>query len=429
MKKEKIKVGLLGCGTVGSGVYKILQQNSTSIANKAGAEVTVSKVLVKDKNENLQVKVEKEQLTDDFNDVINDEEIEIIIEVIGGVEPAKNFVMQAIKTGRSVITANKELIAKHGKEILATAEENGVDLFFEASVGGGIPIIAPLKENLAGNKVNKIMGIVNGTTNYILTKMSSEGKKFDEVLKQAQDLGYAEADPTSDIEGYDAAYKLAILASIVFESRVDLKDIYLEGITKITKDDIDYAKELGYEIKLLAIGKEEEGQIEVMVHPTLIPKAHQLAKVNDAFNAIFVEGDAIGQVMFYGPGAGQMPTGSAIVGDLIAAARNINFDARGRISCTCFEEKKVKKQSEIETSFYLRLEVEDEPGVLGNITALLGENNVSIESVIQKGRSDDTVPLVLITHKVKEGDLNRALEEIKKLSSVMRVASLIRVEE
>ncbi|PRX30394.1 homoserine dehydrogenase [Orenia metallireducens] len=427
MKKE-IKIGLLGCGTVGSGVYKILEQNAESIANKSGAKLVVKKVLVKDKNEPLAVDVDKNLLTENFEDVINDDEIEIIIEVIGGVNPAKDFVLRSLESGRSVISANKELIAKHGEEILATADENSVDFYFEASVGGGIPIISPLKESLAGNKITKVMGIVNGTTNYILTKMDQEGAEFDQVLKKAQELGYAEADPTSDIEGYDAAYKLAILASIAFESRVNIEDVYMEGITKITKEDITYAKELGYKIKLLAIGKQNDG-VELRVHPTLLPQEHPIAKVDDVFNAIFIEGDAIGEAMFYGPGAGQMPTGSAIVGDVIAAARNINFGAQGRIACTCFTQKEIKDRSEVESSFYIRLEVLDRPGVLGEVTSLLGKQSVSLESVIQHGRSNSTVPLVLVTHEVKEGNLNAALEKIKALDDVKEIASLIRVED
>ncbi|WP_408955945.1 homoserine dehydrogenase [Natroniella sp. ANB-PHB2] len=427
MEKE-IKVGLLGCGTVGSGVYKILEENATSIANKSGAQLTVSKVLVKDKSEELLVDVEEDKLTEDFEEIINDPEIEIVAELIGGVHPAKEFILEVLKSGRSVVTANKELMAKHGHELLITAREMGVDIYFEASVGGGIPIISPLKEDLAANKVTNIMGIVNGTTNYILTKMEQEGAEFSDVLAKAQELGYAEADPTSDIEGHDAAYKLAILASIAFESRVDIDDVYVEGITGITKEDILYAQELDYKIKLLAIGKQNNG-IEVRVHPTLVPREHPLANVNDVFNAIFVEGDAINEVMFYGPGAGQMPTGSAVVGDIITAARNVNFSAQGRISCTCFEKKEVITQKEVKSSFYLRLQVLDNPGVLGEITSLLGEHQVSIESVIQKGRSDDTVPLVLVTHKVKEGDLNDALEKISSLPDVKKVASLIRVEE
>ncbi|MCK8827605.1 homoserine dehydrogenase [Natroniella acetigena] len=427
MEKE-IKVGLLGCGTVGSGVYKILEQNATSIANKSGAKLTVAKVLVKDKSEELLVDVASDKLTDDFEEIINDQEIEIVVELIGGVHPAKEFILEALKSGRSVVTANKELVAKHGHELLITAREMGVDIYFEASVGGGIPIISPLKEDLAGNKITNIMGIVNGTTNYILTKMEQEGAEFSDVLAKAQELGYAEANPTSDIEGHDAAYKLAIVASIAFESKVDIDDIYIEGITGITKEDILYAQELDYKIKLLAIGKEDNG-IEVRVHPTLVPIEHPLANVNDVFNAIFVEGNAINEVMFYGPGAGQMPTGSAVVGDIITAARNVNFSAQGRISCTCFEQKEVIAQKEVMSSFYLRLEVLDNPGVLGKITGLLGEHQVSIESVIQKGRSNDTVPLVLVTHQVKEGDLNAALEKIASLSDVKEVASLIRVEE
>ncbi|WP_027340811.1 homoserine dehydrogenase [Halonatronum saccharophilum] len=428
MNKKEIKVGLLGCGTVGSGVYKILRDNSKSIANKSGANLKVKKVLVRDKEEKLAVKVDKDILTERFEDILEDEDIEIIIEVIGGVNPAKEFVLRSLKGGKSVISANKELIAKYGEEILATADEYGVDFYFEASVGGGIPIISPLKEDLAGNRITKVMGIVNGTTNYILTKMDRERADFNQVLKKAQELGYAEADPTSDIEGYDAAYKLAILASIAFESRVSVEDLHIEGITNISQDDISHAKELGYKIKLLAVGKDNDG-LELRVHPTLLPVEHPLAKVDDVFNAIFIEGDAIGEAMFYGPGAGQMPTGSAIVGDVIAAARNIIFDAQGRIPCTCFEQKNVKEQADTQSRFYLRLEVLDNPGVLGDITSLLGKHNVSLESVIQKGRSNGSVPLVLVTHKVKEGDLNDALDKIKKLDDIKKVANIIRVED
>ena len=429
MAVDEVKIGLLGCGTVGSGVYKILDKNDASITNKAGAQLTIKRVLVKDKEEELVVDVPEEELTEDFTDILNDDEIEIVVELIGGVNPAKEFVLRSLNQGKNVITANKELIAKHGEEILNTAEENGVDIYFEASVGGGIPIIKPLKSSLAGNKIDKILGIVNGTTNYILTKMDEEGAEFDAVLEQAQDLGYAEADPTSDIEGCDAAYKLAILSSIGFESRIDIEKVHVEGITGITKDDISYAREFDYKIKLLAIGKEEQDGVEVRVHPTLIPEDHPLANVNDVFNAIFIEGDAIGQTMFYGPGAGQMPTGSAVVGDIIEVARNIEFGAEGRLPCTCFEDKKVKEQSEVETRYYIRLEVLDEPGVLGQITNLLGDYNVSMESVMQKGRSDQSVPLVLITHKVKEGNINAALEEISQLNPVKEIANLIRVEE
>ena len=429
MSSDEVKIGLLGCGTVGSGVYKVLHQNRSSITNKAGTQLDIKRVLVKDTAEELVVDVPEEDLTEDFRDILDDEEIEIVVELIGGVNPAKEFVLKSLKQGKNVITANKELIAKHGSEILTTAEENGVDIYFEASVGGGIPIIKPLKSSLAANKITKILGIVNGTTNYILTKMDEEGAEFDAVLKQAQDLGYAEADPTSDIEGCDAAYKLAILSSIGFESRVDIDKVHVEGITEITQEDISYAREFDYKIKLLAIGKDEEDGIEVRVHPTLIPEDHPLANVNDVFNAIFIEGDAIDRTMFYGPGAGQMPTGSAVVGDIIEVARNIQFDAQGRLPCTCFQDKKVKEQSEVETRYYLRLEVIDKPGVLGKITNLLGEYKVSMESVMQKGRSDQSVPLVLITHKVTEGNIKAALDEIADLEAVKEVANLIRVEE
>jgi homoserine dehydrogenase len=428
MKTEAIKVGVLGLGTVGSGVIKILSENKENIKRKVQNEIEVVKILDKDLTRERDVELPLELMTDNPEEVLENPEIDIIVEVIGGVDPAKDFIIKALESGKNVVTANKELMAKAGSELLDLAGEHGVDLYFEASVAGGIPIIRSLKESLTSNKIEKIMGIVNGTTNYILTKMIQEGAAFADVLAEAQEKGYAEADPTADVEGYDAAYKLAILSSIAFGSRIDINDIYLEGISEVSQKDITYAKELGYVIKLLAIGKDVDGKIETRVHPTMIPDDHPLASVNDVFNAIFVEGDAVGELMYYGRGAGSLPTGSAIVADVIDIARNIKQDSTARISCSCYEEKEIEPIAEICSKYYLRLGVEDEPGVLAAVASLLGNNGVSIESVIQQGQFQEVVPLVLVTHQVTEGDIQRALKKIEELEEVQEISSLIRVE-
>jgi len=428
MEKPEIKVGILGLGTVGSGVAKILLGNSENINQKIKNKLELVKVLDRDLTKGEEVGLTPGVMTDKPEDVLENEEIDIVVEVIGGVNPAKEFISRALKAKKHVVTANKEVMAKHGDELLDLAAENGVDLYFEASVGGGIPIIRSLKESLTANRVEEMMGIVNGTTNYILTKMAQEDVDFDEVLAEAQEKGYAEADPTADVEGYDAAYKLAILSAIAFESRIDINDIYLEGISEVTQKDITYAKELGYVIKLLAIGKEVDNKIEARVHPTMIPNDHPLAAVNDVFNAVFVKGHAVGELMYYGQGAGSLPTGSAIVADVIDIARNINYGANGRIACGCSKNKELKPMREIHTKFYIRLEVADKPGVLAAVSSIFGENEVSIESLIQKGKTKNAVPLVLVTHQVAEGNLQTALDKIKELAEVKGINSIIRVE-
>lgn len=428
MGKEPVKVGILGLGTVGSGVTKILLENEANIDQKVGREIEITKILDKDLTRERDIEVPQGIMTDNPEEVLENPEIDIIVEVIGGVNPAKEFITRAINSGKHVVTANKELVAKHGTELLDLAAENGVDLYFEASVGGGIPIIRSLKESLTANKIEEIMGIVNGTTNYILTKMTQEGVAFSDVLAEAQKRGYAEADPTADVEGYDAAYKLSILSAIAFSSRININDIYLEGISEVTQEDISYAQELGYVIKLLAIGKNVDGKIEARVHPTMIPNNHPLASVNDVFNAVFVKGDAVGELMYYGRGAGSMPTGSAIVSDVIDIARNIKHDANTRIACSCYQKKELKPMEEVSSKFYLRLGVIDKPGVLATVASILSENDVSIESVIQQGETQAVVPLVLVTHQVTEGDIQEALKEIKELKEVKEVSSLIRVE-
>lgn len=426
--KSVLRLGLLGLGTVGSGVYRILTDNAVNVTKKVGVPIEVSRILVRESGKDRGLNIDPEVLTTNVNDILQDPEIDIVVEVLGGIHPALEYTRAALESGKSVVTANKDMIAMHGRELFEAAQANGVDLFFEASVAGGIPIIRPLKECLAANRIQEIIGIINGTTNYMLTKMSKEGSNFDEVLKEAQVQGYAEADPTSDVEGYDAARKLAILASIAFNTRVTLDNVYVEGITRITSDDIAYARELNYTIKLLGIAKETEEGVEVRVHPTFIPMNHPLASVNDVFNAIFVRGDAVGDTMFYGRGAGEMPTGSAVAGDILAAARNRLLKVQG-INCTCFEEKHVKSMGQTECKYYIRLAVADKPGVLASIAYAFGDKEVSLASVLQKHTEGDMAEIVLVTHRVKEQNLQDALKLISQLSSVSEVCNVIRVEE
>ena len=393
---------------------------------KVGADLVVEKVLVRDKNKKREG-IDSSLLTDQWEDIILDDDIQIVVEVMGGIEPAHTYIKEALQAGKNVVTANKDLIAEYGKELLDTAEENGCDLLFEASVAGGIPILRPLKHCLAGNYLTEVMGIVNGTTNFILTKMAEEGMEFKEALALATELGYAEADPTADIEGYDAGRKMAIMASIAFNSRVTFDDVYTEGITNISSKDIQYAKEMGCAIKLLGVARNTETGIEVRVHPMLIPLDHPLAGVNDAFNAVFVHGDAVDDAMFYGRGAGEMPTASAVMGDIIDVARNIQFHCCGRIHCTCYKNLPIKKITEIESKYFMRMLVEDKPGVLAKIADTLGRNNVSIAQVVQKNKINDLAELVVITDSVLEQNFADALTSIKGMDITKEISTVIRV--
>lgn len=423
---KTLKIGLLGYGTVGTGVYKLVESQKEEMPHKIGANLSVAKILVRDKTKKRDG-IDQSLLTDRFEDIIEDEDIQIVVEVMGGIEPARTYINAALRAGKHVVTANKDLIAEHGKELLDEASANGCDLLFEAAVAGGIPILRPLKQCLAGNHLSEVMGIVNGTTNFILSKMTQEGMEFSDALMLATELGYAEADPTADIEGYDAGRKVAIMASIAFNSRVTFSDVYTEGITKITSRDIAYAKEMGCTIKLLGVAKNTPEGIEVRVHPMLIPSSHPLAKVDDSFNAVFVHGDAVDDAMFYGRGAGELPTASAIMGDVIDVARNIQFDCCGRISCTCYKDLPIKKINEIESRYFLRLKVEDRAGVLAKIADTLGRYNVSISQVIQKDSREGTAELVVITAKVKEQNFSDALATIAEMQTTKKVSSVIRV--
>lgn len=423
---DEIKIAVLGSGTVGTGVYKLIQMQKDEMKNKIGTVVSIKKILVRNLNKKREG-IDESLLTDNFDEIINDDEIKIIVEVMGGIEPANTYIKKALENGKNVVTANKDLIAQNGGELMDLAKEKKCDLLFEAAVAGAIPIIRPLKQCLAGNHISEVMGIVNGTTNFILTKMTKEGKEFDEALKEATELGYAEADPTADIEGYDAGRKIAIMASIAFNSRVTFNDVYTEGITKITAKDIKYAKEMGCDIKLLGVANNTKDGIEVRVHPMLIPSDHPLASVNDAFNAVFVHSDAADDTMFLGRGAGELPTASAVIGDVFDVARNIIFECNGRIGCTCYKKLPIKNITEIESRYFLRMVVENRPGVLASIASVLGSNNVSIAQITQKNTENDKAELVVITERVLEKNFKDSIIVFKEMNMVKDICSIIRV--
>ena len=422
---KKIKIGLLGLGTVGTGVYKLIGRRADIMDKTIGAELEIKKILVHNMNKKREG-IDPSLLTDDWREIIEDDEIQIVVEVMGGMEPAKTIILEALRAGKNVVSANKDLIAEEGRILLDTAQENGKDFLFEAAVAGGIPIIRPLKQCLVANEISDVLGIVNGTTNYILTKMFEDGMEFEDALRQAQELGYAEADPTADVEGLDAGRKAAIMASIAFHSRVVFSDVYTEGITKITAADIEYAREFDSVIKLLGVARSTETGIEVGVYPMMIGKDHPLASVRDSFNAVFIHGDAVDDAMFYGRGAGEMPTASAVVGDVIDAARDLAYGCTGRISCTCYRQIPVKDFGEVENKFFLRMQVKNRPGVLAQIACVFGEHNVSIARVVQKNARKDQAELVIVTEKVKEKHMKNALGELGGMDSISEISSVIR---
>ena len=427
---REIQIGLLGCGVVGSGTMRVLQTNADEIARRVGARLVVKKIAVRDKSKPRAVELDPALLTENPREVTDDPDIEIVAELIGGVEPAHGYILRAIESGKNVVTANKELMAKQGHDLLLAAGAAKKDFFLEGSVAGGIPILAALKESLAGNRIRELMGIVNGTTNYILTRMTDEGAELAPTLKAAQELGYAEADPTSDVDGFDAQYKLAILASIAFNTDLVAGDIAAQGIRQIGARDIALARDLGYRIKLLAVAKEApDKRIQAHVHPALLPQNHPLASVGDVFNAVLVRGDAVGEVMFYGRGAGGLPTGSAVVGDLISCARNILTGSTGRVGCTCHTRRTVVPIGDVESKFYIRLHAQDRPKVLASIASVFGDFDVSIESVIQRALSHDEAEIVWVTHRAAETNIRGALDVISRLTVVAAVHSWIRVEE
>jgi len=420
-----VRVGLLGCGNVGSAIVRLLDEHADRIAGRAGANLEVTRVVVRDVTRARDVKLAPERFTTDAASVVEGSDIDIIVEVIGGVEPAGSLIRRALEAGKPVVTANKELIAQRGPELFETAARAGVDLLFEASVAGGIPLMRPLRESLAGDRIERVTGIVNGTTNYILTRMTELGTSFADALAEAQRQGFAEPDPSADIGGQDAAAKAAIIATIAFGARVHADDVHTEGISDITDDDIASARMLGYVIKLLAVAEEVGGDIAVRVHPAMVPLQHPLATVRDSFNAVLIEGEAVGELMLYGRGAGPGPTASAVLGDLVDAARNLVAGAKGA-TIGGLVDRPIRPIGELESQFYLLIEVADRPGVLAAIAAEFGRHEVSIQSMDQRGLGADA-RLVFITHSSREADVRATLDALRSVEPVHRVGSVIRV--
>jgi len=432
---KKISVGILGFGTLGVGAARILLDNAAELSARIGAELHLKYVADIDTTRDRGITLPQGVFIDDARRVIEDPDVDIVAELIGGETIARDLILKAIAAGKNVVTANKALIAAHGNAIAKAAREKGVDFAYEASVGGCMPIIKTIRESLVGNRIRAITGILNGTCNYILTKITEEGATFDAALKEAQAQGYAEANPTLDVEGFDTAHKLAILNALAYGMRINLKDIYVEGISRISPQDIGFAREFGYKVKLLAIGKDRGDAVEARIHPTMIPYDNPLSNVNGTLNAVTIETDAVGEMMLYGHGAGMMPTGSAVVGDMADIARNLITGASGRIPVLSYQseaisEKPVLNMEEITTHYYIRFAAADQPGVLSRISGILGAHNISITSVHQKGRkSAGPVPIVMLTHQAREKDVQAALAEIKKLDVVCAEPVLIRTEE
>ena len=425
MTDDVVKVGLLGCGHVGSALVRLIVEHGDMIESRSGVRLEVARVAVRNLSRERDVPLPANVFTNETEAVALDPDIDVVVELIGGIEPARELVVAALKAGKPVVTANKELLANFGRELFETAEGAGVDLLFEASVAGGIPLIRPLRESLAGDRIRRVIGIVNGTTNYILTRMAESGASFSDALAEAQGLGYAERDPTADVEGFDAAAKAAIIASIAFGARVVAGDVYREGISDLTLADIESARQLGYVVKLLAIAEESDLGIAVRVHPTMVPLHHPLASVRESFNALFIEADAVGELMFYGRGAGGGPTASAVLGDLIDATKNLVGGGRGA-TIGALARKPIRPIDEVESQFYLQLEVADRPGVLAAIAEQFGAHAVSINSMRQIGIGDEA-RLIFVTHSAREADLRATVHALRDVDAVHRVGSVLRV--
>ena len=423
--EETVRVGLLGCGHVGSALVRLIDEHADVIESRAGVRIEIARVAVRNLARERDVPIPAGRFTHDAEGVVADPAVDVVVEVIGGIEPARSLITEALKAGKPVVTANKELLANVGKELFETAEGSGVDLLFEASVAGGIPLIRPLRESLAGDRIRRVIGIVNGTTNYILTRMTEEGASFHDALAEAQTLGYAERDPTADIEGYDAAAKATIIASIAFGALVVAGDVYREGIAEISNHDITSAHDLGYIVKLLAVAEEIDGDLAVRVHPAMIPVHHPLASVRESFNALFIEADAVGELMLYGRGAGGSPTASAVLGDLIDAAKNLTSGGRGA-TIGALGKLRVRPIDEVESQFYLLMEVADQPGVLAKIADQFGRHRVSIKSMQQRGIGADA-RLIFVTHRAREADLRATVHALRDVDVVHRVGSVLRV--
>ena len=428
--KRSVNIGVLGCGNVGAALISLVTERADEIESRTGIALEVTRVAVRSLSKERDVQLPAKVFTTDPHEVVSDASVDLVVEVIGGIEPARELVLEALAAGKAVVTANKELLANHGAELYAASDEAGVDLLFEAAVAGGIPLVRPLRESLVGEDVSRVMGIVNGTTNYILTKMTEEGWSYAEALSEAQSLGYAERDPTADVEGYDAGAKAAIIATIAFGKKVVAGDVSHEGISTITSTDIDFATKLGYQIKLLAIcDLLEDGSVAVRVHPTMVPDHHPLASVRDSFNAVFVEGDAVGDLMFFGRGAGGFPTASAVLGDVVDAASNLAKATHASLGA--FAKATIRPIDDLRYSYYLNMEVEDRPGVLAAVAGVFGQHDVSIRSMEQQSLEETpdagAARLIFITHDALESDLRSTLAELRELDTVRSVGAVLRV--
>lgn len=424
-----IKVGLLGLGTVGTGVVRIVEGNQEDLSSQVGSPIVIEKIAVKNTEKARNINVDSDKLTEDPWEVIRHPDIDVIVEVMGGVDQTKEYILEALERGKHIVTANKDLMALYGSEILAKAAEKRCDVYYEASVAGGIPIIRTLIEGFSSDRITKIMGIVNGTTNYILTKMSQEGVSYEEVLKEAQDLGYAEADPTSDVEGLDAARKMAILATLGFHTNVELRDVSVCGISSVTKEDIGYARRLGYEMKLLGIAERQDDEITISVQPTMVKKQHPIASVNGVFNAVYVHGEAVGETMFYGAGAGEMPTATSVVADLVSIIRNLKLGVSGLKAIAPYKEKRLISDEEIKYKYFILLHVDDKAGVLAQITQIFAEYNVSLASVVQQPNEfNPDAEIIIVTHDASKANMDKVQKHFESLDVIRKVKSVYRVE-
>lgn len=426
---KPIRLGLLGLGTVGTGVLRIVQEHNADLERQVGSPLEIAKVLVRDKSKPRAIAIPAERLTEDAYEIINDPSIDVIIEVIGGTTLAKQYILDALEQGKHIVTANKDLMAQHGAQITAKAKEKGCDVFYEASVAGGIPILRTLVQGFSSDRITKIMGIVNGTTNYILTKMSQEGAAYEDVLKEAQALGYAETDPTSDVEGIDAAYKMTILGTLGFHVNVAMEDVDRTGITQVTKEDIAFAKKLGYEVKLLGIAVNDNGAINLSVQPTMVKNTHPLASVNGVFNAVYVFGNMVGETMFYGPGAGELPTATSVVADVVAVAKNMKLGVSGQSIFVAAKEKTLKSDDQVANKNFILLHVADKAGVLAQITQVFANHEVSLGSVLQQPNEVNKIAeIIIITHDATKANIKKVLAQLESMEVVKEIKSVYRVE-
>ncbi|MNO12624.1 Homoserine dehydrogenase [compost metagenome] len=426
---KPVKVGLLGLGTVGTGVVRIVEGHQEDLSRQVGSPIVIEKIAVRSLDKKRTIDIDGSKLTEDPWEVIRDPEIDVIVEVMGGVDKTKTYILEALERGKHIVTANKDLMALYGSEIMAKAQEKQCDVFYEASVAGGIPIIRTLIEGFSSDRIMKIMGIVNGTTNYILTKMSQEAASYDDVLQEAQQLGYAEADPTSDVEGLDAARKMAILGTLGFRTNIELKDVTVRGISSVSKEDIVHAKRLGYEMKLLGIADREDDEVSISVQPTMVKKSHPIASVNGVFNAVYVYGEAVGETMFYGAGAGEMPTATSVVADLVAVVKNLKLGVNGLKAIVPYKPKKLKNDEQISYKNFILLNVADKAGVLAQITQVFAEYEVSLESVVQSPNAfTSDAEIIIVTHNASKASMDKVLNHFESLDVIHRVKSVYRVE-